>query len=298
MNSLNHILIKITLAVCLAFFGGFAFGQTSSFTYQGRLKDNNLPASGSYQMQFGLFDAPSGGSQIGAMQTNAAVTVTNGIFAVNLTFGGAAFGGADRYLEVSVFSAAANAFLPLTPRQQIMSAPYSVRSLNAATSDTAANALSLGGTAADQFVVTTDPRMTDPRPPTAGSTAYIQNTAVPQAASNFNISGNGVAGGSLTANAVTTATQYNVGSNRVLSVAGAANVFAGVGAGSANVGNTNSFVGSNAGNANTSGNFNSFFGASSGGLNTTGSSNAFFGSNAGAANTTGRTNAFLVLAPV
>jgi hypothetical protein len=54
----------------------------------------------------------------------------------------------------------------------------------------------------------------------------------------------------------------------------------------------NTFVGTNAGNKNTSGASNSFFGELSGARTTTGSSNSFFGQASGFANTTGRENSF------
>lgn len=121
MNNLHNLFLKIILTIALVCSGTVAFGQTTSFTYQGKLNDNNVEANGTYQMQFGLFDSASGGDQIGITQTSP-VTVTNGIFTVNLGFGAAAFDGSDRYLDVSVFSTATNAFVALTPRQQITSA--------------------------------------------------------------------------------------------------------------------------------------------------------------------------------
>ena len=157
--------VLITLLIPISF--TIADAQTAAFTYQGKLTENNQPANGTYQMQFGLYDAPAGGNQIGVTQTNAAVIVANGTFAIELNFGGASFTGAARYLQVGVFSTATNAFVELDPRQQITSAPYSVKSL------TADNALNLGGTPANQFVISSDPRMTDARPPTAGSNHYI-----------------------------------------------------------------------------------------------------------------------------
>jgi hypothetical protein len=50
----------------------------------------------------------------------------------------------------------------------------------------------------------------------SGSGNYIQNTASLQASSNFNISGNGTAAGTLSGNIINATTQYNTGSNRVL----------------------------------------------------------------------------------
>src|SRR5262244_1085985 len=73
---------------------GLAIAQTTAFTYQGRLVDNGNLANTSYDMQFKLFDALSGGNQIGATLTfdgtgsnPPAVLVSNGIFTVTLDFG-------------------------------------------------------------------------------------------------------------------------------------------------------------------------------------------------------------------
>lgn len=96
-----------------------------------------------------------------------------------------------------------------------------------------------------------------------------------------------------TLGAINTSAHYNIGGNRVLSIAGLSNTFGGVNAGISNTtGNSNAFFGTNAGQSNTAGNFNSFFGNTAGLGNTTGSGNSFFGSTAGLANTTGGANAF------
>ena len=36
--------------------------QTTAFTYQGKLTDNNMAASGTYEMQFRLFDTQAAGT--------------------------------------------------------------------------------------------------------------------------------------------------------------------------------------------------------------------------------------------
>src|SRR5215813_1319426 len=61
-----------------------AQAQTTAFTYQGKLTDSGNLATGNYDFQFTLFDALSGGAQQGTTQTVSNVTVTNGIFTVNL----------------------------------------------------------------------------------------------------------------------------------------------------------------------------------------------------------------------
>ncbi len=295
--------------------GGFATAraQTSVFTYQGRLNDTALAANGTYNMQFALFDAISGGAQIGStitfdgVGTNpASVTVTNGIFTAQLNFGASAFPGVNRFLAIAVKRVSdppTTLYTPLTPLQPVNSSPYSIQALNAATATTATNATQLGGVAANQYVQTADSRLSDSRTPNAGSPNYIQNATLQQASSNFNIGGNGTAGGTLSGNILNATTQYNLDGNRALSIAGAffanSDTFAGVGAGTANVasgsqldGNLNSFFGYQAGNANNTGCCNSFFGAQAGLSNTSGFSNSFFGINAGNKNNIGTQNSF------
>jgi hypothetical protein len=121
---------------------------------------------------------------------------------------------------------------------------------------------------------------------------YIKNATTTQPASNFNISGDGKAGGTLTGNAVNTDTQYNIAGFRILHNTGASNLFAGIAAGDANTGSNNAFFGFNAGRANTTGSLNAFFGQGAGQANTTGQNNAFFGSAAGTNNSTGVRNSF------
>src|SRR3989441_4370423 len=262
----------LVLAVAISLSGGSALAQTTAFTNQGRLTDGGTLANGSYDLQFALWDTLSGGSQIGATQNLLAVQVSNGEVTVTLDFGASAFPGADRFLEISARLTGASAFTLLTPRQQITSTPYAVRSANATLADTATNATQLGGVAANQYVQTSDSRLTDSRSPTVGSSNYIQNTSSPQLSANFNISGDGTAGGTLSGNIVNATTRYKINGNDVFSITGGgpfvnSNTFAGVGAGMSTTpsgmnpsGNVNTFVGFGAGRNNTTGQSNSFFG--------------------------------------
>ena len=88
--------------------------QTTSFTYQGRLRDSGAAANGNYDLQFALFDSASGGTQIGATQTVSAVAVSVGIFSVQLDFGATAFPGANRFLEIRTRVAGSASFTTLT----------------------------------------------------------------------------------------------------------------------------------------------------------------------------------------
>jgi hypothetical protein len=291
-------LVLIPLAIACLFAAGIAVqAQTTSFTYQGRLSDNTIAANGTYEMQFSLFDASANGNQIGSTVSNANVSVVNGIFTVNLDFGAGAFTGANRFLLIAVRAAGnPNPHTVLSPRQLVTSTPYSIKSLFAGNADTATNSENsdeLGGIAANQYVLTTDSRLSNSRDPNSGSSFYVQNRTTQQANTNFNISGNGTVGGTIAGNVVNSTTNYNINGNRVLSTAGTDNLFAGFSAGTNNTGFSNTFAGGNAGQLSTSGNFNSFFGNFAGGSNSTGSSNTFLGRNAGASNTTGSNNTII-----
>src|SRR5712692_9209847 len=119
--------------------------QTTSFTYQGRLTDGGAPANNNYDLQFTLWDAAVGGTQqpqpAPPTLTRMNLTVTGGVFSVLLDFGVNAFPRANRVLEVGVRpGGSAAAFTLLSPRQQISSAPYALRTLSATAADSLSNA--------------------------------------------------------------------------------------------------------------------------------------------------------------
>lgn len=179
----------LVIAVLISMGVTFSAAQTTAFGYQGKLSTSGSPANGNFDFEFRLYDAVSGGTQLGPVQTRTNVTVTDGIFAVTIDFGGQ-FLGAGRFLDISVRPNGGGSFTQLLPRQPISSSPYSIQTINSQM---------LGGLSASQYVQTSDPRLTDARNPLPGSANYIQNTALPQAVSNFNVTGNGTAD-SLTAN--------------------------------------------------------------------------------------------------
>lgn len=274
---ITTILVNL-LAAC-------AVAQSNSFSYQGSLKTNGSPANGNYDFQFALFDSFSGGTQVGGTLVVPSVSVANGVFSAVLNFG-SNFPGANRYLEIGVRqSGATDIFTILTPRQQVNSAPYSIKSLSA---DTATSANNLGGVAANQFVVTTDPRLSDARQPVSGNSSYVQNRTTTQTAANFNISGVG------NASVFNAAVQFNLNGNRILGVSGLSNTFGGLNAGAnaSSLAEDNTFFGNAAGQTMVTAGGNSFFGSGAGELNTNGGGNSFFGSFAGNKNTSSDSNSF------
>ncbi|MCO6511789.1 MAG: tail fiber domain-containing protein [Aridibacter famidurans] len=311
--------VKIVILLCgfLMIGTASAAAQGTAFTFQGTLNSGSVPANENYDLEFRLFDSAAGGAQAGPTVVKSAVAVSNGAFSVSLDFGDQ-FAGAPRFLEISVRPSGQGGFTILSPRQPINSVPYAVRSASsatagsadtalfadtaatatnadsAATATTADNALQLGGTPANQFVLTTDPRLSDPRAPSPGSADYIQNSAGQQASSNFSISGNGTAAGTLTGNVVKAQSFFSLGNDKILSSVGSGNLFLGLVAGSSNtIGVSNTFLGVAAGRFNTDGSFNTFVGGSAGQQTTTGSRNTFLGSGAGFENVSGFGHTFV-----
>ncbi len=250
--------ILVLIALLVAFAVLHVSAQTTEFTFQGNLQNGGSAASGNHDFEFLLYDALSGGTQLGSTLTRNAVPVSSGVFSINLDFG-AQFTGGPRFIEIRVRQSGAPGFTPLLPRQPVSNAPYSIYSFNAT------NAASLNGVPA---------------------TGFIQNGGAQQTG-GFNLNGTG------TANILNAATQFNLGGNRVLSAGGTENIFAGFQAGEAiTTGASNSFFGVLAGNLNSTGNSNSFFGRTTGRNNTTGNANSFFGNSAGVNNSSGGSNSF------
>jgi len=99
----------------------------SAFVYQGRLNDAGASAHGNYDLRLVLFDVEEFGFPIGSIRTNAAVAVSNGLFATSIDFGPGAFDGNARWLEIGVrTNGSAGAFVILLPRQPLAPAPHSV----------------------------------------------------------------------------------------------------------------------------------------------------------------------------
>lgn len=108
--------------------GGHAVAQMDpEFTYQGQLQEDGLPANGTYDLRFILYDSEAGGSQVGSIEEIGDVSVTDGLFQVELNFGASAFVGQPRWLEIGVRDAASTgSYSTLSNRQPIKPAPYTI----------------------------------------------------------------------------------------------------------------------------------------------------------------------------
>jgi hypothetical protein len=103
----------------------------TSFTYQGRLTDGGSPADGEYDFQFALFDADTGGTQVGSTLTPENVMVSSGLFTVHLDFG-SVFDGTALFLEIGVRPwDSMDPYTTLTPRQPLTAVPYALNASSA-----------------------------------------------------------------------------------------------------------------------------------------------------------------------
>lgn len=127
-------------SICFAAIGALTLYGTvveaapagDAFTYQGRLTDNNAPANGLYDLSFTLHDVATG---LGTLSVDPVqfddVPVENGVFTVQLDFGGGYFTGEQRWLAIAVRDGASSGtYELLAGRQELTAAPYAQYALN------------------------------------------------------------------------------------------------------------------------------------------------------------------------
>ena len=125
------VLIVVLMMTGTASARPLAEALDTSFTYQGRLTDGGAPASGTYDFQFSLYNALSSGTQVGSTVSKGGLTVTNGLFTVQLDFGNV-FDGTALYLQVAVRpGGSSSSYTPLTPLQPLGATPYAQYALQA-----------------------------------------------------------------------------------------------------------------------------------------------------------------------
>jgi hypothetical protein len=171
MEELMTGVIKLSVAVliCLGIMLQHVAAQSTEITYQGQLQSSSTPANGGYDFEFVLYDAVSGGSQVGPLLPRNNVNVVNGLFSVNLDFG-SNFPGGGRFLEIRVRQTGVGSLTTLLPRQTIRSSPYSIKTISADmsqvaataltatsadTASTASNSLNLGGVPSSEYLTAT-----------------------------------------------------------------------------------------------------------------------------------------------
>jgi len=103
----------------------------NEITYQARIQQSGVPLNDTADLEFRLFNALTGGVQVGSTQSISNLTVIDGDINVQLNFGTGAFNGDKRFLEISLRSpAGGGAFTTLTPRQPLTAVPYALYALS------------------------------------------------------------------------------------------------------------------------------------------------------------------------
>jgi len=102
----------------------------TAFTYQGQLLKSSAAYTGNADGIFRLYDAASSGTQVGSTITITSMSVTNGLFSVDLDFGGV-FTGTALWLDIQVRTPPDGGYTQLTPRVRLAASPFAMYSLNA-----------------------------------------------------------------------------------------------------------------------------------------------------------------------
>jgi hypothetical protein len=143
--TINRSALLMLALLCLALTSTYAAPLGTAFTYSGRLKYQNQPANGNFDLQVKLFDALNGPNQVGQTLTINGLSIVNGLFVTSLDFGGGPFNGTAYWLDIAARPSGNGQFTPLSPRQPVNPAPYALYSPSAGTANTTgANSVSGG----------------------------------------------------------------------------------------------------------------------------------------------------------
>lgn len=127
--------MRLPAALCALALSGLAVGQPAdtAFTYQGELTDAGESATGLYDLQVCLFDAPVASSPLACAPEFDDWPVEDGVFTLDLDFGATAFDGGPRYIELRVRAGSdGGAYTVLAPRQRVRPAPDALHARTAA----------------------------------------------------------------------------------------------------------------------------------------------------------------------
>ena len=99
---------------------------SSSFTYQGQLKNGGAAVNAHCDFIWNLFADSSGGTSL-AMDTDTNVQLTNGLFTAVVNVPASVFDGNGRYVEIQVrCPTGTGSYTTLSPRQELQAAPYAL----------------------------------------------------------------------------------------------------------------------------------------------------------------------------
>lgn len=147
---LRKTFVGMAAALALSAGTSSALAQGTAFTYQGQLKNSGAAVNSATDMQFSLWTAASGGSQIGSTITQTNVAVTQGLFTTPVDFGVNPYtSNQTLWLQIAVRNpAGTGSYVPMSSRQQLTPAPFSMATrginVNSAGTATIGNAASAG----------------------------------------------------------------------------------------------------------------------------------------------------------
>jgi len=126
-------LVILTVVAAYVWPPALAAQAGNAISYQGSLTDSGSAANGTYDLRFTLHDAVIGGASVGSEVQLSGVIVAAGIFNVSLDFGGGAFNGDSRWLEVAAKTTGAGTpHEVLGPRQALSPVPYALYAMTPA----------------------------------------------------------------------------------------------------------------------------------------------------------------------
>ncbi len=163
-----------------------------TFSYQGRLLYNGVPANGPYDFQFSVWDSDTGGNMLGSVVNYPSWPVTNGLFTANIAPDTltSVFTGSPRWLQIEVRPSGSLGAYTTLSRQPITPAPYAWGLMPGAT-------LTGTPTAWTGWVFRVDMTGTYP-----AASAVLANVATGSAVLGNSAGGNGLSGTSADGSAV------------------------------------------------------------------------------------------------
>ncbi len=126
-----HRCTVLEMALVAMLLAGAPRALAGGFSYQGLLKSDGAPVTGTYELEFTLYDDDTAGEQIGD-PAEVSATVTGGLFTVFLNesseFGSLAFAlsGAEYWLRIGIRLPGESEYEYLGQRQRVSPAPYAL----------------------------------------------------------------------------------------------------------------------------------------------------------------------------